>query len=64
MCLLNENIKKYAKDNKVKLWQIAEKIGLLDTSFSKKLRHQLSMAEENKIFAIIDEIAIDMKGRN
>ena len=61
---MNENIKKYAKDNNVKLWQIADKLGVCDTGFSKRLRHPLSRVEENKIFAIVDEIAIDMKGRD
>lgn len=38
----NETIKEYAKISGVKLWQIAEAMGMLDSNFSKLLRHNLS----------------------
>lgn len=54
---MNDTIKDYAKISGVKLWQIAEMLGLHDSNFSKKLRHQLTPDEEQKICAIIDQIA-------
>lgn len=62
---MNKRIRIYAKQKNVKLWEIAEKLGLQDSNFSKKLRHELSKQETDTIIAIIDEIANNnMKGGN
>ena len=55
---MNNTIKDYAKISGVKLWQIAEALGMQDSNFSKKLRHPLSSKEENIIIEIIDQLAI------
>lgn len=52
----NKDIRERAKAAGVKLWQIAEKLGILDSTFSRKLRYELSEAEKEKIFNIIDEL--------
>ncbi|MCM1577667.1 MAG: hypothetical protein NC078_02555 [Ruminococcus sp.] len=54
---MNKLIKDYAKISGVKLWQIAEELGMQDTNFSKRLRHTLSSKEEQEICHIIDRIA-------
>lgn len=54
---MNETIKGYAKISRVKLWQVAEVLGLQDSNFSKKLRHKLTPADEQRICEIIDMIA-------
>ena len=41
----------------VKLWWIADKLGIADTGLSKKLRHELPDEEKEKIRAIIAELA-------
>ena len=38
----------------VKLWQIAEGLGVNDGNFSRRLRRELSADEKEKIFQIID----------
>lgn len=53
----NEEIKKKAKKCGVYLWEVAEKLKMNDGNFSRKLRKELPLAEKDKIFAIIDEIA-------
>lgn len=53
----NQRIRKAAKANRVKLWQIAEKLGIPDFAFSKKLRRELPETEQAKIEEIILEIA-------
>lgn len=58
---MNQKIRKYAQDRKVKLWQIAERLGLQDSNFSRKLRHELSEQETDAIMAIIDELAASYK---
>lgn len=37
----------------LKLWQVAEAYGTSDTYFSKKLRHEFSDEEKEKVRAII-----------
>ncbi len=53
----NVDIRLKAKEKGVNLWQIAEKMGIPDTSFSKKLRHELTATEKEKVLQIISEIA-------
>ena len=54
---MNQSIKNAANTRGVKLWQIADKLGMTDSTFSRKLRHELPDAEREKILALIDEIA-------
>lgn len=54
--MANKDIKTEAFVNGVKLWEIAERLGIADTSFSRKLRRELSAEEKEKIYAIIDEL--------
>lgn len=55
----NNEIKSKAKEKSVCLWEIADKIGLVDSSFSRKLRKELPTAEKQEIFKIIDDIAAE-----
>ncbi|MEE1492543.1 MAG: hypothetical protein UGF45_11190 [Massilioclostridium sp.] len=54
MC--NNDIRTEAKAAKVKLWQIADALGLQDSCFSRKLRKELSPEEKTKIRQIISEL--------
>lgn len=51
---MNETIKGYAKSKKVKLWQVAQELGITDSYFSRKLRYALTVREETQIKDIID----------
>ena len=53
----NEDIRQNAKTLKVKLWSIAERLGMNDGNFSRKLRKELSTMEKEKISNIIIDIA-------
>ena len=53
----NERIREAAKKHGVKLWQIADELGINDGNFSRKLRHELEPEETARILAIIEEIA-------
>lgn len=55
--MANQEIKDYAKEKNVHLWQIAEMLNLNDGNFSRKLRKELSIEESNEIKAIIDDIS-------
>lgn len=56
---MNQTIKEYAKVSGVKLWQVAEALGMQDSNFSKKLRHALTPTEEQRICEIIDMISAE-----
>lgn len=57
---VNSDIKQLAKISGVKLWQIAEKLGICDGNFSRKLRYKLSIEEKQKIIDIIDNLKIEI----
>lgn len=52
----NYEIKKAAKDAGIRLWRIAEKVGITDTSFSRLLRHELSEKKKKEILDIIEAL--------
>lgn len=58
----NQDIKEAAKKAKIKLWQIADKLGINDGNFSRKLRKELSQEEKQKIFDIIADLENEQKG--
>lgn len=39
-----------------KLWQVAEKLGITDSAFSRKLRHEFSDEYKARIRTVIDEL--------
>lgn len=55
MC--NQDIRRTAAGSGVKLWQIADALGITDSSFSRKLRKELPQEEKEKIFSIIQKLS-------
>lgn len=53
----NETIREAAKEKGVRMWRIAEKMGINEAVFSRKLRHELPEKETQKILEIIERIA-------
>lgn len=53
----NQEIRRAAAGAGVKLWQIAEELGIADCSLSRKLRRELPEAEKLEIFSIIDRLS-------
>lgn len=53
----NQDIRRAAAGAGVKLWQIAEALGIADCSFSRKLRRELPAEEKDRIFSIIRELS-------
>lgn len=53
----NSDIRKAAKDAGVKLWEIADQMGISCTWFSVRLRKELSPSEKTEILAIIDNLS-------
>ncbi len=55
--MANKAIKDYAIEKKVYLWQIAKKLGMTDSTLSRKLREEFDDETRSKVLSIIDEIA-------
>ncbi len=53
----NRDIKRAAKDAGVYHWEIAEKLGIQDSAFSRKLRRELPEREKKEILQIIQNLA-------
>ena len=57
--IANADIRSAAKSAGVCLWQIAERIGINDGNFSRKLRRELSDQEKQEILQIIQDLAAE-----
>lgn len=53
----NKDIREKARNSGVRLWQIADALGIQESFFSKKLRKELSDEEQTQILNIIDDLA-------
>lgn len=52
----NNDIRVMARNNGIRLWQIANKLNMQDSNFSKMLRTELPNEKKEKIRNIIKEI--------
>lgn len=55
----NKKIREMAEAKGIRLWQIAEKLGINDSNFSRKLRKELSADETVRILDIIEQLAAE-----
>ncbi len=53
----NQDIRRSAAGAGVRLWQIADELGIADCSLSRKLRKELPQEEKKRIFAIIERLS-------
>ena len=53
----NIEIRKSEKAAGVRLWQVADALGIQDSAFSRKLRKELSNDEKSEILGIIDKLS-------
>lgn len=59
--LSNNEVRKKAKEQGVRLWEVAEVLNISEPTMTRKLRKELPTAEKERILSIIEDIA---KGRN
>lgn len=55
----NKDIRNYAFVKGVRLWQIAEKLNIYDSNFSRILRHELPEEKKEEIKEIVNELAAE-----
>lgn len=59
---MNADIRGAAKAANVKLWQIAEELGIADFTLSRRLRHELSEQQKAEVFEAIQAISTRKEG--
>lgn len=59
--MVNCEIRQQAARAGVKLWRIADRLGIADSGFSRKLRHELPQEEKERVLKIISELAGEVK---
>ena len=61
---LNKDIKVKARKSGVLIWEIADRLGIADTTMSRRLRYELSDKEKELIVSAIDEISLSKKEKD
>ena len=56
----NADVREKAKSAGVKIWQIADALGIRDYNLSRKLRYELPEAEKKKILQIIEQLSAEV----
>lgn len=55
--MYNKDIRTYAKENNVELWQIAKAMGISEPTMTRKLRSELPEQDKQTFRRIIDELS-------
>lgn len=54
--MANEDIRRLIFESNIPKWKIAKEYGCTDSTFSKKLRDELTKEEKEKIVSIIEQL--------
>ena len=54
--IANCELRKYATNNGVKHWQIAERLGMSESVFCRKMRHEMKDDEKIAVYEAIDQV--------
>lgn len=60
----NEQLKEVMRENKIYMWQVAKKLKVYETSFSKWFRDELSEDKKLLVLSAIEEIKLDRLKQN
>ncbi len=60
--MIGSEVKKLVLDSGLKLWQVAERWGLTDGNFSRRLRKPFNESEVERIKEIIVDIKLEQAG--
>lgn len=60
---MNSDLKRKIKSKGIMLWQIAEKLGIHDSNFSRMLRYKLNDEQRKAIVKAISEFEREKHGR-
>ena len=52
----NKDVRAAIADAGLRMWQVAEALGIADTTFCRKLRRELSDEDKRRVFSAIAEL--------
>lgn len=55
--MANDDIRLAAAGAGIRLWQVADELGIPDSSLSRKLRHELPTQERERVMSIIRKLS-------
>lgn len=55
----NKDIERLLKQEKIYKWEVAEKLGLHETSFCRWWRKELSQEQVQRVLSAVEEIKLD-----
>ena len=58
----NQRVRNSAQSAGVRLWEIADRYGVAEGTFIRKLRYQLPPEEEERILLLIEDLAREKGG--
>ena len=53
----NKDIRERISKAGLRHWQVADALGLCDTSFCRRLRHELSADEKERVVSVIEKLS-------
>lgn len=56
--MVNERINQLLRKEKINKWQVAKKIGIHESTFSKWFREQMSKEHEMQVLSAVEEIKL------
>ena len=62
--MFNKDLRAYAKEKGVKLWQIAKAMGISEPTMTRKLRSELPETDKQTFRRIIDELSAQSEPTN
>jgi hypothetical protein len=57
--LTNQKLRDMLKKKKIYLWQIAEKLGIHETTLVRRFRHELTAEQEQQVLLAVEEISLE-----
>ncbi len=58
----NKELRAFAKEHGIMLWEVADFIGISEPTMTRKLRKQLESGEEQRLCRVIEHIARQKSG--
>ena len=55
--MANDELKRFARENKIPLWRVADILGIHEVTLIRRLRHELKEEDRFLIESIIKELA-------
>lgn len=52
----NQDVREHIREANVKMWAVARRLGIADSTFCRRLRFELPRTEKQKIMAAVDEL--------